>query len=238
MKRTNKLGLFLVIFGIIFIIAALSFLSKGDYMTVIIGVAFGLLLVFVGVRRIKNPPAIEENTRTEPTPPAPVQSRPNSRKDQTLQFKVAGVTFKNEDGTDRQKIIKSLAAEARDILDKEDLYDGLSNKDIVDIYAGDYNSYVYELTDEFFDVELKEYSYEGSPAFHVVSRNGIVGNVPADMVSTVKDLLEKSTKQHILGFFTGGKAKYLEYDYDKYKDVVRTDTLTYGVRVKAIFSFK
>ena len=237
MKKTNKFGVFLVVFGILFIISALSFLSKHDYTTVIVGVLFGLLLVLIGVRRTKKIPASKEVIKSEPAAPRK-KTQPKTREDQTIQFKVAGVTFKNDDGTDRQKIIKSLAAESRDILDKKDLYDGMSNKDIIDIYAGDYHSYIYELTDECFHVELKEYDYKGSPAFYVVSQNGIIGNVPADMVNTVKDLLEKSTKQHILGFFTGGKAKYLEYDYDKNKDVVRTETLTYGVRVKAIFSFK
>lgn len=72
-------------------------------------------------------------------------------------FKVAGVTFDNDDGSSRQEIIC----------------------DLLDEYG------------EWEDIpgSLLEYEYKGNPAIYVLADGQIVGNIPADDLDTVLDLL-------------------------------------------------
>ena len=65
-------------------------------------------------------------------------------------IKVAGVTFKNEDGSDRQKIL-------RDILNKKPPF----NKRL--------------------DLEIKEFSFDGEPAYYVIVNGKTVGTVESSM---------------------------------------------------------
>jgi len=72
---------------------------------------------------------------------------------QTLSFRVAGVTFKNPDGTDRQRTLASFYRS-----------NGGSGSG-----AG----------------RLSRYTYQGSPAIYVLLNNKVIGNIPADDVSSV-----------------------------------------------------
>ena len=76
-------------------------------------------------------------------------------------YKVAGVTFPNDDGEDRQQILKELFDEAL------------------------------ECGDELYDTELEEYEFEGRPAIRVLFDRKDVGNIPAADVNNVLDMMKK-----------------------------------------------
>ena len=76
-------------------------------------------------------------------------------------YKVAGVTFPNDDGEDRQQILKELFDEAL------------------------------ECGDELYDTELEEYEFEGKPAIRVLFDRKDVGNIPAADVNNVLDMMKK-----------------------------------------------
>ena len=77
-------------------------------------------------------------------------------------YKVAGVTFPNDDGEDRQQILKELFDEAL------------------------------ECGDELYDTELEEYEFEGRPAIRVLFDRKDVGNIPAADVNNVLDMMKKN----------------------------------------------
>ena len=56
MKKINKFGIFMIVFGVLFVIAGLSFLAQKQYGSVVVGIVIGALLVVAGMKRIKNPP--------------------------------------------------------------------------------------------------------------------------------------------------------------------------------------
>lgn len=82
-------------------------------------------------------------------------------------FKVVGVNFKNADGKERQDVLKGLFREA--------MFDGADS----------------------FDVDLGPYEYEGAPALAVCFNGQEIGNIAADQVETVKDIIKKAS--HIDG---------------------------------------
>lgn len=238
MKKTNKLGVFLIVLGVLFAISGISFLPEKDYITAIVSLLLSAVCIYFGVKRIKNPPELKqiEKDQTE----QPKKEKKKYKKDLTyFDFRVAGTTFDNEDGSSRQDIIRKLADDCRAKAGREYLYGEMKNSDILEKYDGSHEtSYVYELQNEIFPVEFQEYVYKGSPALHVVTNRGIIGNVPADLVDKVLDLQSISYKTKHHGSFVGGKTKFVEFDYDKDCDVVRTKTLTYGIEVRAIFYTK
>lgn len=79
-------------------------------------------------------------------------------------YKVVGVTFRG-----RQKNLKSLF-----------------NKTVQGIKADIFNSY-----DPCYDVELLPYEYNGNPALYVIVEGLNIGNIPADAVAAVSDILAK-----------------------------------------------
>lgn len=79
-----------------------------------------------------------------------------------IHIRVAGVTFANDDGSDRQKLLRK-------------------------IYFGDHP---FEDKDHL-DVQLQRYTYKGSPAIRVLVNGHQIGNVPADQVSEVLDAMSQ-----------------------------------------------
>jgi hypothetical protein len=84
-------------------------------------------------------------------------------------YKVVGVTFKAPDKTSRQRSLKKLF-----------------DKTLQGIKADIFNSY-----DPCYDVELLPYEYNGNPALYVIVEGLNIGNIPADAVADVSDILAK-----------------------------------------------
>jgi len=105
----------------------------------------------------------------------------------------------------------------------DDVYEGLTNKDIKEEYAE-----VYEVSiNDWTVIELvpePDNKYDPN-AVKVVSEFGVLGYVPADKTLNVKSILEKG---HTLSWsLVGGKYKY----YDDFENKVKTKTLTYGIEI-------
>lgn len=79
--------------------------------------------------------------------------------------KVAGVTYKNNDGSSRQAALKRL-------------YTQQEKADTVD-----------DAEDFAPDIRLGRYTYEGAPAISVVADGAKIGNVPAEQVAFVQGIM-------------------------------------------------
>jgi len=104
---------------------------------------------------------------------------------------VAGVTFRNEDGTSRQAALRDAF---KDNYDKDD----------------------YELDDDRVNAggaDFEPYEYDGKPAMYVVFEGKTVGNIPANMVDHVSKIINADdyygNDMHIYDFVgDDGKKKY------------------------------
>lgn len=131
-------------------------------------------------------------------------------------FKVVGVTFDNEDGTNRQDIIKKIIKNFKNPIK----YDGLTTSDLkADGYP---DVLVFEWAGNYFPLQLEEYEYESAPALHVVSDFGIVGNIGKKDIKTIMSIMEEYPSVEFSGSVTGGRYKKTQYkdcdDYDDYDD--------------------
>lgn len=97
-----------------------------------------------------------------------------------VNFSVAGVTYKNEDGSDRQTIL-------RHIKFQDPPYVPAGSSDV--------------------DVEIKKYSYKGAPAYHCIVNGYIIGSVPADKVQDVAEAV-KHPDAAVTGFQITGGGRY------------------------------
>lgn len=143
-------------------------------------------------------------------------------------FDVVGVTFDNEDGTNRQDVLKRLAADTRQIYSGSDRYLGYKNKEIEeeDIVVGELEGLIVP------NIEIEQTEYEGSPAFRVMSPYGIVGFIPKDRVDDFIRLDEKHKNAFLYATITGGKQKSFDYDLEK----IQIKELIYGMSIKVEFS--
>lgn len=144
-------------------------------------------------------------------------------------FKVAGVTFDNDDGVNRQVILKSIANDIREQINPEYLYDGLRNKDI----KADRMEHVYEL--EAWDdipVDVLEGCFNDEVAYEVRYENDLIGFMPRDKIEDFQALLKKFKNYTTEARLIGGKTKSFDYDTEK----VVLDTLDYGMVVHCKFS--
>lgn len=172
-------------------------------------------------------PKKTESSTIEPKKAEQIVSSPikqdflNPKKE--IQFKVAGITYGNI-----QKNIKSFTKEYKE---SEDLYEGWTNKDILEMYSDG---------DKIFELDIYGYSeielipepenIHDPNAIKVIHEDiGQVGYVPAGKCKQVKKALEE--KYTLDWRLLGGKYKYIEYDDDKDKDVVKTDNYDYGIQI-------
>lgn len=82
----------------LFVIGSVSFIPKGEWVYFIGGLVIAAVFGFLGIRA-KNKPA--------PAPEAAATSAPASPYERRA-YKLAGVSFKNEDGSSRQSILRKL----------------------------------------------------------------------------------------------------------------------------------
>lgn len=149
------------------------------------------------------------------------ESPPN---DKSLYFKVAGVTYDNEDGTNRQDVLKELAKDVRDVISPEDIYCGMRNKDF-----SDFNGSMSELEAFKFEVDVVKTEFDGETAYQVSHGDyGVFGYMPKDKIDEYEDLKYHYDKKTYTAHLTGGKMKRFNFDTEK----VEVDTLNYGMIVE------
>ncbi len=163
----------------------------------------------------------------------PVQPEPPKREYPAgFICKVAGTTFDNEDGENRQDVLEKIRRDLVRNADPEDLFSGYTNKEIIE----DEIDYVFETSDMPFPVELVEYEYEGAPAVYVVHDGKVLGNLPADRVPYFLESRQNAGYYRAKAEVTGGKTKTLEWDDDRDRYKVKSKTLTLGAEVTVDFN--
>lgn len=150
-----------------------------------------------------------------------------------LNFNVAGVTFNNDDGKNRQQILKKILNGYKNEGYFES-FNGYSNKDIKE-----FGLPVYEY-DGFFLESLKftETTYKNQLAYEVYlldvnNKYHLVGFVPQNTVEELKFYLDNYNVIGIAASFIGGRYKDIDYDdvnLDK-EIVVIKDDLDIGVNI-------
>lgn len=168
-----------------------------------------------------------------------VQTRVEPPKLDSFEFNVAGVTAKNENKKDIQKVLRQqgkLYAEENSI----DLYAGYKNKEIIEddlevaefedlIFYHDHISFVPEPTNQYDPNAIKVFiKYEEEPIH--------IGYVPKEKNIEFNKILDNEDVRRIEAQYVGGKIKSVEYDSNKDKDIVVTEELTLGVEVKVFYN--
>lgn len=135
----------------------------------------------------------------------------------TYTFRVAGVTKEGRQGT-----IKEIVKDWKEY-NPDDIYEGMSNKDIKDLDIEVYEADIYN----WCNIELipePDNKYDPN-AIKVVSEFGMLGYVPANETSKVRKIMEED---YSLNWeLVGGKYKY----FDDYEDKVKIETLNYGIEI-------
>lgn len=158
---------------------------------------------------------------------------------QTKEYKLAGVTYKNEDGKDIQKEIKKILREyvSDEIITKDEMYGGYSNSEIKDMDIS-----VSQYEDISFDAKLKEDIFEDSPCVKVyIKRSDYttfthIGYIPKKykQIQEVLDIIHNYENIKLTLYVVGGKIKESKVETDdEYKERFYVDTieLDYGFRL-------
>ncbi len=148
-----------------------------------------------------------------------------------LSFKVAGVTFENDNKKKIQSIIKSIVKELRDSYDKDYFYDGMSNSEIKEEFEFDSDLKIFEINDESIDdiyFVLNPDNIYDPNAIKVVSEEyGHLGHVPKNLTKKMKQIMD-TENFNTNCTITGGKFKY----YDDEEGKVLIDTWDYGLSIE------
>lgn len=212
---------FLKYLGVFLIIAGIGGIISNEIPLGLLFVALGFVLAF-NERLIKKAENTYINKKYE-TESIPYAAKPDKK---TITFRVAGVTKKNDEGKDIQKLLAELA---KDELMHSEPYGGLTYKEILEDYPS--GEKVYELLDADF---LEEIEFEFEPdnlydpnAIKVIHEYiGHIGYVPReDNVKVGKIIREK--EYEISWKLVGGKYKYVDEE-----DKVRTGKDNYGVLIE------
>lgn len=155
-----------------------------------------------------------------------------------MEFKVAGVTFENEDGKDIQKIIKTEIRKLKEAGEIGEKYEGYTNTEIKEM---DLN--VQEYSDITFYVKIKDDIFEGKPCvkIYIEKYDGNyvhVGYMPKKLLNEYEELKKTAIKISGTAELTGGKYKCCEYyENDEYEEMIEVETieLDYGLTVKLYF---
>ena len=156
----------------------------------------------------------------------------------SIKFKVAGVTFKNEEGKDVQKEIKRILNEYKKNDYFGELYGGYTNSEIkeMDLNVSEYEGYK-------FPAKIIGDEYSGESCFKIYfktynNEDVHIGYVPKEHLEELVEWLDKKNLQ-IKGTLEviGGKYKYCELyeeDYEE-KERVAIKELTYGIEISLDF---
>ena len=170
------------IVGLLMLLLAAAFLAAGIKQgdkALLGGVALAALFTFLGLRRLITVKPKKGNQTPKAAPPAPIQHaaapQPPKPSYSFVNFSVAGTSFKNDDGTERQVILQHLKFQDPP-------------------YA----------TDDNYDVHIQPYEYKGKPAYKCLVNGYMVGNVPAVVIPQVEEALRHDDLT-VTGFgITGG----------------------------------
>lgn len=148
-----------------------------------------------------------------------------------MEFKVKGTSYDNEDGKNRQKVIRDVINTyiENEQIDKDELYDGNTNKDIEEY---DLNVSIYEGI--YFPAKLRKSKFNNEDCIEVYlidyyKKENKIGYIPKELVHIVWDSVNEN--EEIPVEIVGGK--YKEYDILEEK-VVINDTGLYGVKINYI----
>lgn len=174
------------------------------------------------------------NSRVEQNNIAPRETITKSKKtdkvttkqEKELTFRVAGVTFNGIQG--------KLKAMVKDEKELGDSYEGLSNKEILEAYSEDDKIYEVEIagSNEIKLIPDPKNKFDTNAIKVLLDEVGDIGYVPATDCKRVKKILEDGYS--IQWRLLGGKHKYIEYDEEKDKDVVKIENNTYGIMITLI----
>ena len=140
------------------------------------------------------------------------------------------ITFRVEGISDSiiQREIKSMVKEEKDI---DDLYEGLSNEEILEKYSDEEKIYEVRMSGDH-EIQLipePENKYDPSAIKVVHEEIGHVGYVPTVDCKKVKKAIEDG---YLIEWrLIGGKYKCIEYDSEKDKKVVRVNNNEYGIMI-------
>lgn len=139
-------------------------------------------------------------------------------------FKVAGVTAKNDEGKDIQKLISSYV---KDWLGYNDAYEGLTNKEIKEDYYGErvYEADVFSFDDITF-VPEPDNPYDANAIKVMHGELGHIGYVPKNETKRMFEIIENYSYD-VSGEIIGGKYKYV----DEYEDKVKVNKHNYGIKL-------
>ena len=126
---------------------------------------FGALLTvgcFLLWRKLRTPRQSRSSQSTQRAPARGRSSQASQRRSSAprsryITIRVAGVTFANEDGSDRQRILRKIKFGDAPFEDNDNL-----------------------------DVQLESYSYRGEPAIRVLVEGHQIGNVPREQIAEVQ----------------------------------------------------
>ncbi len=156
----------------------------------------------------------------------------------TIKFNVAGVTFDNPDGKNRQTVIRKILNSYKKA-GYYSAYGGYSAKEIKEMYLTvfEYEDFILE------DIHILETSYKDELAYEVhlmdINENyHLIGYVPKENISELKNYLDNYSIEKITATFVGGKYKEVDYsddDLDK-EIIVIKDELDLGVVINIAFN--
>lgn len=154
----------------------------------------------------------------------------------TKNYKLSGVTFKNEDKKDIQKEIRKILRKyvSEGFINKNDMYLGYDNSDIKDMDIS-----VSQYEDIPFNAKLKKDIFDNKPCIKVYIENADknsythVGYIPKKnkQIEEVIAILDNNSDISLTLYITGGKTKRCRIETDddyNEKFYVETIDLTYG----------
>lgn len=171
---------------------------------------------------LANQAKVEQNT-IEAKETEQIIAKPKPKLKKEIKFRVAGVTFNGIQGK-----LKNMVKNEKELVDS---YEGLSDKEILEIYLED--DRIYEVviagSNKIKLIPDPENKFDSNAIKVVLDEVGNVGYVPATDCKRVKKILEKGYS--IQWQLIGGKHKYIKYDEEKDKEVVNIENNTYGIMI-------
>lgn len=158
----------------------------------------------------------------------------------TVNFDIAGINYLNENGEDKQSILKRVASNYNDGVNLIS-FNGYTTSEIKEMFADDYmaefeGQYVNDII-KFILEPLNKHD-ENAIKVYLIDVNEIgyhIGYVPRKVNKSLMYELEHNTVIRVSAEFTGGKTKSVLYDDFNDKYFIDSEEDTRGVTVKVIF---
>lgn len=190
----------------------------------IIGLLSGIILIAIGYNLFSNKKAVPKHNYKAANPNITPTTRSTNEK--RITFNVAGISKKNDQGENIQKLIRDFVKDEIEF-GGEDAYEGMTNKEILE-----YGEPVFEVDlGDYGDIELipePDNPYDSNAIKVIHNDIGHIGYVPKEITTKLQPLLDKNYE--VEWKLVGGKRKYVDENEDK----VRTETLHYGMVIDLI----